>query len=325
MGSGGELVQFLEAPLAALARSPERHPRDPVAAYLRTLAPSGRVTVANRLLAVARELGAAPEDVPWHRLDYDVAVALLDRMRAQALAPATINLTLAALRGVARHAVRLGLMDAAALAGLREVRPVRNDALPAGRSATGGELAALLAGCLRDGTPIGARDGALLAVAYAGGLRRAELVALDVADWDRERGELRVLHGKGGRQRMVYPAAGAVAALDDWLAVRGAWPGPLFVPVTKGGKVGRRALNPQTVYDVLVRRTAVAGVEHLSPHDLRRTFAGDLLDAGADLSVTQKLLGHASPVTSARYDRRGARAAKAASELLHVPYGRRRG
>ncbi len=49
-----------------MAATPERHPRDPVAAYLRTLAPAGRVTVANRLAAVARELDAAPEDVPWH-------------------------------------------------------------------------------------------------------------------------------------------------------------------------------------------------------------------------------------------------------------------
>jgi len=76
-------VRFLEAPLAVLAHAPERHPRDPVAAYLRTLAPTGRITVANRLAAVARDLDAAPEDVPWHRLDYDVAVAIMDRMRAR--------------------------------------------------------------------------------------------------------------------------------------------------------------------------------------------------------------------------------------------------
>ncbi len=319
------MSNFLPAPLAELALAPERHPRDPVAAYLRTLAPAGRVTVANRLRAVARALGLPPEAVPWHAVDYDVAATLVERLRARGLAPATILLTLAALRGVARHAVRLGLMDPATLAGLRDVKGPRNDVLPAGRAATGGELAALLAGCLRDDTPIGARDGALLAVAYGAGLRRAELVALDTADWDRERTELRVRFGKGGKQRLVYLAAGAVAALDDWLAVRGDWGGALFVAVTKGGKIGRVALSPQTVYDVLARRTTSAGVDHLSPHDLRRTYAGDLLDAGADLSVTQQLLGHAAPVTTARYDRRGEGAKRRAAALLHVPYARRRG
>jgi len=315
---------FLPATLAELAAAPDRHPRDPVAAYLRTLAPSGRATVSRRLVAVARELGLPPEEVPWHAIDYDVAATLVERMRVRGLAPATVQLTLAALRGVAKHAVRLGLADPATLAGLRDVKGPRNDVLPAGRAATGGELAALLAGCMRDATPIGARDGALLAVAYGAGLRRAEVVALDTADWDRDRAELRVRHGKGGRQRLVYLAAGAVAALDDWLLVRGDWPGPLFVAVTKGGRIGRSALNPQTVYDLLERRTAAAGVDHLSPHDLRRTYAGDLLDAGADLSVTQQLLGHASPVTTARYDRRGEGAKRRAAELLHVPYARRR-
>ena len=60
----GKDVKYLAAPLAVLAATPERHPRDPVAAYLRTLAPAGRVTVANRLAAVARELDAAPVASP---------------------------------------------------------------------------------------------------------------------------------------------------------------------------------------------------------------------------------------------------------------------
>jgi site-specific recombinase XerD len=63
-----------------------------------------------------------------------------------------------------------------------------------------------------------------------------------------------------------------------------------------------------------------AGVAAFSPHDCRRSLAGDLLDAGVDLATVQAMLGHASPATTARYDRRGERAVRQASERVHVPY-----
>ena len=93
--------------------------------------------------------------------------------------------------------------------------------------------------------------------------------------------------------------------------------GPLFCPITRAGtlRVGR-SLTGAAVRQLLRRRAFAAGVPAMSPHDLRRTYACDLLDAGADLPAVQQLLGHASPATTSRYERRGDRARRAAAERL---------
>ncbi len=120
---------------------------------------------------------------------------------------------------------------------------------------------------------------------------------------------------------MVWLADGALGAARAWVGVRGDRPGPLFWRVRRGGHIEEARLTDQAILVILEKRLAQAHVKPFTAHDLRRTFAGDLLDAGADLVTVQKLMGHESPNTTARYDRRDETTKRDAARKLHFPYG----
>lgn len=82
-------------------------------------------------------------------------------------------------------------------------------------------------------------------------------------------------------------------------------------------------LSDQAIYYILDRRRTQASVVPFTPHDLRRSFAGDLLDAGVDLVTVQKLMGHSNPQTTVGDDRRGEQTKRRAVQNLHVPYRQR--
>jgi len=168
------------------------------------------------------------------------------------------------------------------------------------------------------------RDAAILALLFACGLRRAEAVALDMADVDTETGAITVWGGKGRKDRTTYAINGALEAVHAWIEDRGRVSGPFLYPIAKGGKIDARRMSDQAVYLALRKRARQTRVKGFSPHDLRRTFASEMLDAGADIATVQKMMGHADPATTARYDRRGEEAKRKAASLLHFPYARRR-
>jgi site-specific recombinase XerD len=307
-------------PTAIIPTAELRADEHPVAVYLAGLSASSRRTMATALDIIARILTrdetSSAWDVPWHYLRFQHTQAIRSVLQDK-YAHTTANRMLSALRGVLRAAWKLGLMAGDDYQMAASVESVRGETTPAGRALARGELAALLATC--DQSPLGVRDAAILSVLYGCGLRREELVTLDLSDYDRVTAELRV-RGKGNKQRAV-PAEPVVPALDDWLFVRGTQPGPLFWGL--GNRNTGRRLTAQAVYNMLEKRTKEAGVEALSPHDFRRTYVGDLLDAGADIVTVQKMAGHADPATTSRYDRRDSRARHKAASLLHVPYSRR--
>lgn len=298
--------------------------QNPAAVYLASLAPSSRRTMRQALDTIARLVSGGDVDalgLDWPQIRYQHAAAIRSKL-AEGYAPATANKMLSALRGVLKASWKLGQLDAEAYHRARSVEGVKGETLPAGRNIQSGELAALMDACQSDQSPGGVRDAAIIGVLYVCGLRRAELVSLDLADYDPDAGSLQV-SGKGNKERLAYPTSGAAEALADWLTIRGPEPGALFWPVAKGGKLRPRRMTTQAIWKRLKFRAQQAGVKDLSPHDFRRTVAGDLLDAGADLVTVQKLLGHSDPKTTSRYDRRGERAKRKAAGLLHVPYRRR--
>jgi site-specific recombinase XerD len=305
--------------------------RHPALVYLARLAPGSRRTMEGALATAARALGGDEATIltfPWPALRYQHTAALRaacwDRYT-----PATTNKLLAAVRGVLREAWRLHLIEAEDYTRAADVRGVRAATLLRGRALSTGEIRSLFAHCAGDPSVAGVRDAALLGVLYGAGLRRAEAVALNVGDYDPATAALRVERGKGRKARVSYVRGGAAAALEEWLALRESGTATslsaaLFTRLRKGGTVTALRLTDSGVMHVLQHRALAAGVPPFSPHDVRRTFIGDLLDAGADISTVQRLAGHANVQTTARYDRRGERTKHAAAGLLHVPYTRRR-
>lgn len=259
----------------------------------------------------------------WSALRFAHVQAVRSRVM-EAYAPATVNGMLSALRGVLKAAWRLGQMSAEDYQRAVDVENVKGDVLPAGRDLQQGEILALVDVCLNDDSAAGVRDAAIIGLLYACGLRRAELVALELVDYNADSGALKVISGKGQKDRLVYVTGGAKEALVDWLTIRGDLAGPLFMPVNKGGNIQQRAMTDQAVYNMLKKRAEQAGVKDFSPHDFRRTFVGDLLDRGVDIVTVQKLAGHANVTTTGRYDRRPEQVKQQAVQKLHFPYKRRK-
>lgn len=301
-----------------LAPGTESHP---ATVYIAGLAPGSRRTMLAALNTLAARIhpDQTAMTLPWEKLRFQHTAALRAQLRDH-YAATTANKILSALRGVLRSAWRLGLMTAEEYQSASSIESIRGETLPAGRSLAIGEITNFMAACGRDITAAGARDAAMLALLYGCGLRRAELTALDVGDLNYTEATLKIV-GKRNKERQVPVVQGAMRALEDWLSVRGEEPGPLFVRIRKGGVVLPQArLTTQAVYTILQSRASQAGVRSFSPHDLRRTFVGDLLDAGADIVTVQKMAGHAVVTTTARYDRRGEAAKRKAAELLAIPY-----
>lgn len=171
----------------------------------------------------------------------------------------------------------------------------------------------------------GVRDRAILETMYSAGLRVSELVGLNVSDWDRPAGILRVF-GKGRKERLAPVGSFATKALDHWMQVR--TPDPKAPERQKSAlflnRFGRR-LTTRSIGRMLETHILTAGLsQQTTPHTLRHSFATHLLDGGADLRSVQELLGHKSLTTTQIYTHVSTRRLRETYEKAHPHAARNR-
>ena len=141
------------------------------------------------------------------------------------------------------------------------------------------------------------RDRAILECLYSSGVRRSELLGLALGDVDLDARTMRVIGGKGNKDRLVPLTQVAADAMRAYLGVRPRSAGDAFF-IGRGGA----RLSESGLYKIVRTYIEIAGLAgHASPHTMRHSMATHLYEHGADLLVIKEILGHESLATTQVY------------------------
>jgi site-specific recombinase XerD len=271
------------------------------AAYLAGLGNGSRITQAKAIRTVCRIVmgpDAEAANFPWHAVTFAHSAALRQVM-ANSYAPATTNRMLAAWRGVLKAAWRLNQLDDATYLRAVDVQDVRLSGHLRGRALPDDERRQLFDQARNDSRPLGKRDAAMLALLYGCGLRRAEASGLNLENVQSDGIHVR---GKGGKVRIVPVPPAFQEMLRPYLD--GLADGPLLRSIDRStGALMARRLTVDGIAKALTARAHAIGIQ-LTPHDLRRTYITNLLNAGTDPLTVAGLAGHERIDTTRKYDRR---------------------
>ena len=210
----------------------------------------------------------------------------------------TANRRLTVFKRFYRHALRNHLVKSDPCIGLRAAK----QALRFPKNLSEDQVTSLL-NAPNIETALGLRDRTMLELMYASGLRVSEIVSLKTVALGLNEGVVRIVNGKGGKERLVPFGGEAGQWLRRYLAdartplLEGKTSDAVFI-----GRHTGSALTRQAFWALIKRYALQASIPvALSPHTLRHAFATHLLNHGADLRVVQLLLGHADISTTQIY------------------------
>ena len=251
---------------------------------------------------------AMDQFIAWYcsepRLALNRTVVLRFRLHLESLglAAATINQRLAAVRRLAYEAADSGLLSPELAAGIRRVKGGKHLGQRSGNWLNI-EQARLLVDQSNGEGLRNKRDCAMISILLGCGLRRAELAALKINDLQTREGHWAIvdLVGKGGHVRTVPVPNWVKNSVDQWMAAAKLTGGRVFRAVSRHGSAWGRGISENIVWYVVRDCAKRLGIDHLAPHDLRRSCAKLCHISGGELEQIQFLLGHASVLTTERY------------------------
>lgn len=239
------------------------------------------------LLAFCKQQGNAD----WAQLkDADIRQYIALRHKS-GISPKSIQRELAAIRSFYRFLLKRQWVGQNPAQGIRAPKAAKK--LP--KTLDVDQVSGLLS--VEPDSSLEIRDLAMFELFYSSGLRLSELVLLDCGDLNIADGFVRVLHGKGGKQRQVPVGTKALAAIQNWLGHRVDCASPALFVGSKGVRLGQRSV--QLRLEKWCRKIGLD--EHIHPHMLRHSFASHLLESSQDIRAVQELLGHADVSTTQIY------------------------
>ena len=246
--------------------------------------------------------------IRWDLINYTHAVVLrseLQKCRARSgdlLSPSTMNHTLIAFRQMAKMAWLCGTIAADQYKILSSIELIGGSRKKVRELPMTADVEALIDACFQDKGVAGARDAAIVTLAFGAGLRRSELVNIRYPDHLYENQCSLHVRGKGNKDRIMPIEPYMLDVIKTWVEdVRGEQPGYLFVRIRKNYDIMDTPLSPAAVRFILERRCLQAGIKVVRPHDARSAYGTNLLNNGTSLVTVRDLLGHSSVTTTERY------------------------
>lgn len=300
----------------------------PYALYLSRLAPNSRRSIESQMRSIGRLMDWPDTviDIRLSNVDYQQAMQIRALLIHEQWSARSINRAMTAIKNIVKVAALMGKADMQQVAHISSIANMKHGAHQ-GNPLTVKQVNALFERLAKAKGAYGLRTLAIFALFLGTGLRRSELAALSMADYDRLNSTITVVAGKGNKSRVLFLPNWVEQHISAWLKLRSRQEGWLICKCYISGKLDiTQPVSSDTLYRLVKDKLIDIGISGASPHDLRRTFITRLLEQNVDINTVRQMAGHADISTTTIYDKRGdAFMREAASALNYVPAPKQRG